>query len=49
MVPPEIYRAAEESGMKMHPNYPYTALRTLVEKGRLAKKNGRYYGANGSL
>jgi hypothetical protein len=45
--PPEILRAAERDGVKMHPNYPYTALRTLVEKKRVTKREGRYYAIKG--
>lgn len=45
--PPEVFRAAEKDGIKMHPNYPYTALRTLVEKKRVAKRDGRYYAPKG--
>jgi hypothetical protein len=45
--PPEILRAAEKDGVKMHPNYPYTALRTLVEKKRIAKADGRYFAIKG--
>ena len=47
--PPEILRAAEKDGIKMHPNYPYTALRTLVEKKRITKADGRYFAGKGQL
>jgi alanine racemase len=42
-MPPEVARAASTAGVSMHPNYPYTALRKLVERGVLVKRRGRYY------
>lgn len=41
--PPEILREAAGVGRKMHKNYPYVALAHLVERGRIAKREGRYY------
>ncbi len=40
---PELMQEAEAARVKMHPNYPYTALRNLVEKGRLRKDGLRYF------
>ena len=41
--PSEILRDAEGVGRKMHKNYPYVALAHLVEKGKVSKRDGRYY------
>jgi len=41
--PPEILVAAKKAGIKMHKNYPYIVLKTLVERGRVSKQAGRYY------
>ncbi|HEY6347145.1 MAG TPA: hypothetical protein VIY49_37110 [Bryobacteraceae bacterium] len=41
--PPEILKAAASASIKMHENYPYVALKTLVERGKVIKKEGRYY------
>src|SRR5665213_368678 len=41
--PPEILRAAEKSNVKMHRNYPYVVLSHMLEKGKVTKREGRYY------
>lgn len=43
LTPPEIISLAESEKRGMHPNYPYTALRTLVNNKRVDKRKGRYY------
>ena len=42
LTPPQIFRLAEEEGRSMHRNYPYTALKALVDAGK-AKRDGEYY------
>jgi hypothetical protein len=39
---PDIKRAAQAANIQMHPNYPYTALRSLVESKRIVKHGVRY-------
>jgi hypothetical protein len=46
---PEIVATATSGGVKMHPNYPYTALRNLVQTGRLKKVGLRYFKPGGQL
>jgi hypothetical protein len=43
MTPPEILRDAEKAGITMHRNYPYVALKALVKRDRVIKREGRYY------
>jgi hypothetical protein len=43
ITPPEILKAAERDGIKLHRNYPYIVLRKLVDKDRAVKRRGRYY------
>lgn len=40
---PEIFQRAEAAAIKMHRNYPYVVLTGLVKKGRVTKRDGRYY------
>lgn len=41
--PPEILKLAAEAHVRMHENYPYTALAGLVRKGRVLKRGRRYF------
>jgi hypothetical protein len=43
MKPPEIFKKAESAGRQMHRNYPYTALRELLEQKRISRRGDRYY------
>jgi hypothetical protein len=43
VLPPEVFRAAANAGVSMHPNYPYTVLRKFVDKQMIVKRRGRYY------
>ena len=45
ITPPQILRKSVRAGIKMHENYPYVALRKLVERKRVEKKGARYYKA----
>jgi hypothetical protein len=45
ITPPEIMRKSAKAGIKMHQNYPYVALRKLVERKQVEKKGARYYKA----
>jgi len=46
---PLIVDAATKAGIKMHPNFPYTALRSLVKAERVKKVGLRYYRPGGQL
>ena len=41
--PPEILRAAADIKLFMNKNYPYIVLSKLVERGKIDKRDGRYY------
>jgi hypothetical protein len=43
MIPPDASRAAAEAGIRMHSNYPYTALKVLLKRDKIIKRKGRYY------
>ncbi|HEX4231581.1 MAG TPA: hypothetical protein VHZ07_23125 [Bryobacteraceae bacterium] len=42
----EVAKLASESGIEMHPNYPYTVLKSYVKRGKVNKRGVRYYYAN---
>lgn len=44
LTPPELFLLAVAEGRKMHRNYPYTALRALLEAKKIERRGSRYYG-----
>jgi hypothetical protein len=43
ITPPEIMISATKAGVAMHKNYPYSVLKTLMDRNQVYKRRDRYY------